>query len=208
MYRPGALSGITGLKQGGSLWEQEEKKTGVSSSNIPRRSCLVSPSYFSSPGTYTFRKSLPAPGKPRWSKAEEKSSFLFAQGYPKTEPEKKSVHGKIKTSAIYHCYFIKQISFVTLGTLLNLSGPQFLFYKSDTIGGGDLNSCRVMATKETQDSASIRFCSICKRFFGLPSLPSTTKKIHSKYILLVRNFTSTARQGIAGTGWKVLWRNS
>lgn len=96
MYRPGALSGITGLKQGGSLWEKEEKKTGVSSSNIPRRPCLVSPSYFSSPGTYTFRKSLPAPGKPQWSKAEEKSSFLFAQGYPKTELEKKSVHGKIK----------------------------------------------------------------------------------------------------------------
>ena len=77
------------------------------------------------------------------------------------------------------------------------------------IGGGDLKSWQVMATKETQDRATSiqRFAAICKRLTGLRSLLQQQRKesIPSTFFF-VRNFTSRARQGIAGIGWKAWWR--
>lgn len=91
--------------------EWKGKKTGVSSTNIPWTLCLILLNYLLRSQYIAFENFLSAPGKPQ----RKKSSFSFAPGYPKnlTGGEKKSVHGKIRISQVYHCYFITQIT-VTL----------------------------------------------------------------------------------------------
>lgn len=91
------------------------------------------------------------------------SSFLFTPGYPKSlTGKKKKIHGK--NIEIHYCYFIKQISFVTLGTLLNFLALSFLFYKSDMMEKINL-SHQVMATKKIPENLSTtRLYSICKGF--------------------------------------------
>lgn len=76
-------------------------------------------------GIHTFQKSLPAPGKPQRG-AKKIKLFICSRLSIKLNWKKKTpIHSKIRISQTYHHYFVKRISFVTLGILLNFSGPQF-----------------------------------------------------------------------------------
>ena len=77
------------------------------------------------------------------------------------------------------------------------------------IGESDLKSWQVMATKETQDRAMsiTRFAAICGDLLARTLSPQQQRKesIPSTFFF-VRSFTSRARQGTAGRGWKAWWR--